>query len=157
MQPFFESYSEAYKTLHEGKTITCAATKVAYDPVGAPIAVVIDVCVFQSLHKVLILTCPVPPQLFLSPVMFATRALTGASVPIVCFATGSALSIIRLYGPETLGGLGDFTAKVAAEAEQSGETPDEAGSKVCLFSSSKFLSDTELFCVFSCIGVRRGR
>lgn len=51
MQPFFESFSVAYKTLHEGKSITCAATKVAYDPVGAPVAVVIDVCVFNILTR----------------------------------------------------------------------------------------------------------
>ncbi|KJA16630.1 glycosyltransferase family 1 protein [Hypholoma sublateritium FD-334 SS-4] len=110
MQPFVETFSAAYKTLRDGKVITCAATKIAYDPVSAPVAVVIDS--------------------FLAPVMFATRALTGSSVPIVCFATGSVLSIMRIHTPETLGGLGDFTARVAAEAERSGETQDVAGGKL---------------------------
>lgn len=80
----------------------------------------------------------------MAPVMFATRALTGASVPVVCFATGSALSIIRLWGPESLGGLGDFTAKVVAEAQLTGESQNETGGKACPFGSFKFTADHEL-------------
>ena len=46
LEPLVESYPEAYKTLHEAKEITCATTGVTYSAVKAPVAVLLDVCMF---------------------------------------------------------------------------------------------------------------
>lgn len=50
---------------------------------------------------------------------------------IVCVAAGAA-SIIRLFGPEYLGGRGDIGAKIDAEVERTGLSDDEIGRKVCV-------------------------
>ena len=60
----------------------------------------------------------------------ATRAVSGHSVPIIsCVALGAA-AIIRFFGPESMGGAGDITAKTDAEIARTGLPADEIGSKV---------------------------
>lgn len=69
-------------------------------------------------------------QCFLSPVLHATRELTGNTVPVFAFATGSALQTIRSWGPEHLGGKGNFISRVEAEAQRTGEDKNVLGAKV---------------------------
>ena len=38
--------------------------------------------------------------------------------------------MIRLFGPETLGGLGDLGAKIDAEVARTGKSADEIGDQV---------------------------
>ena len=62
--------------------------------------------------------------------MRATRAVSGRSVPIIsCLAAGAG-AIIRLFGPESMGGAGDLFAKVDAEVARTGLSDDEIGPKV---------------------------
>ena len=44
-------------------------------------------------------------------------------------------AIIRLFGPESIGGVGDFGARIDAEAARTGLPPDEIGPKVPIFIS----------------------
>ena len=39
-------------------------------------------------------------------------------------------AIIRLYGPESIGGTGDIGARIDAEAARTGLSTDEIGNKV---------------------------
>ena len=55
---------------------------------------------------------------------------------ITCVAAGAA-AIIRLFGPESIGGVGDFVARTNAEAARTGLSVDEIGNKVH-FSASCF-------------------
>jgi hypothetical protein len=69
-------------------------------------------------------------QAFALSQLRATRAVSGRSVPIIsCIAAGAA-AIIRLFGPESMGGAGDIIAKVDAEVARTGLSDVEIGSKV---------------------------
>ena len=62
--------------------------------------------------------------------MHATRAISGHSVPIIaCITTGAAF-VIRDFGPESMGGVGDIGAKIDAETARTGRPEDEVGPKV---------------------------
>ena len=65
--------------------------------------------------------------------MNATRAISRHSVPIITFVASGAAANIRLFGPESIGGVGDFGARIDAEAARTGLSADEIGTKVCIF------------------------
>ncbi|KAJ6577343.1 UDP-Glycosyltransferase/glycogen phosphorylase [Mycena capillaripes] len=110
IKPFAESYPAAYETLYSKKPIKCATTGTVFDAAPAPAAVILD--------------------FFGVPQMQATRALSGTSVPIIAWVTGGASTIIRLFGPESMGGLGNFGAKIDAEAERTGKNPVQIGDAI---------------------------
>ena len=60
----------------------------------------------------------------------ATRAVSGRSVPIIACVAAGAGAIIRLLGPESIGGRGDIGAKIDAEVARTGLSYDEIGRKV---------------------------
>ena len=62
--------------------------------------------------------------------MRATRAISGHSVPIITCVTGGAAAIIRLFGPESMGGIGDIGARIDAEIARTGLSDKEVGPKV---------------------------
>ncbi|KAG5643972.1 hypothetical protein DXG03_009323, partial [Asterophora parasitica] len=98
---FAASYAPAYETLVQAKSITCATTGTVFEAAIAPTAIILD------LH--------------------ATRALTGRTVPVLAWATGGVSIFIRNWGPESIGGSGDFGGKVAAEAARTGKPALEVG------------------------------
>ena len=56
-------------------------------------------------------------------------------MPIIsCIAAGAG-AIIRLFGPEYMGGLGDFGARIDAETARTGLPEEEIGHKVHIFIS----------------------
>ncbi|KAJ7746615.1 UDP-Glycosyltransferase/glycogen phosphorylase [Mycena metata] len=120
IKPFAESYPAAYETLYQQKPIKCATTGRIFEAAPAPAAVVLD--------------------FFGVPQMQATRALSGASVSIMAWVTGGASAILRLFGPESLGGLGDFGARIDAEAQRSGENPGEIGDRVFKHTEGKVIN-----------------
>ena len=67
--------------------------------------------------------------------MHATRAISGHSVPIIaCITTGAAF-VIRDFGPESMGGVGDIGARIDAEIARTGRPENEVGPKVHFFVS----------------------
>ena len=54
-------------------------------------------------------------QFFAFPQLQATRAVSGRSVPIIICVASGAGAILRLFGPEYIGGVGDVGAKIDAE------------------------------------------
>ena len=62
--------------------------------------------------------------------MQATRAVSGRSVPILACVAAGAGAAVRLFGPESLGGQGDFGARIDAEAARTGLPIEEIGLKV---------------------------
>ena len=71
-------------------------------------------------------------QFFALPQLLATRAVSGRSMPIITFIAAGAGAIIRLFGPESMGGAGlrDIGADIDAEVAHSGLSEDEIGAKV---------------------------
>ena len=51
-------------------------------------------------------------------------------MPIITFSAVGAGSIIHLFGPESMGGVGDIGAKIDAEVARTGLSSDEIGPKV---------------------------
>jgi hypothetical protein len=70
-------------------------------------------------------------QYFALPQLQTIRAISGHSVPIIaCIAAGAA-AVIRFHGPESIGGMGDFGARIDAEAARTGQPMvNEIGNKV---------------------------
>ena len=64
--------------------------------------------------------------------MHATRAISGHSVPIIAVVTGGAGAIVRIFGPESMGGMGDIGIKIDAEIARTGLSDEEVGPKVCI-------------------------
>ena len=69
-------------------------------------------------------------QFFALPQLNATRAVSGHSVPIISCVAAGAGAIIRLFGPESIGGVGDIGAKTDAEVARTGLSADVIGPKV---------------------------
>ena len=69
-------------------------------------------------------------QFFALPQLRATRAVSGRSVPIISSIAAGAGAMIRLFGPESMGGAGDIGAKTDAEVARTGLPADEIGHKV---------------------------
>ncbi|GLB39043.1 putative UDP-glucoronosyl and UDP-glucosyl transferase [Lyophyllum shimeji] len=105
-----QAYPGAYETLAQGKSITCSTTGTSFDPAPAPVVVILDFFLLESLK--------------------ATRALSGRSVPIISWITGSASSFIRFWGPESRGGMGDLPGKIDAEVARTNKSPVEVGEKL---------------------------
>jgi hypothetical protein len=69
-------------------------------------------------------------QYYALPQLHATRAISGHSVPVIaCMAAGAA-AIVRFFGPESIGGVGDIGARIDAEAARTGLSTDDIGHKV---------------------------
>ena len=51
-------------------------------------------------------------------------------MPIISFIASGAGAMIRFFGPEYMGGVGDIGAKIDAEVARTGLSDDEIGPKV---------------------------
>ena len=84
----------------------------------------------------------------------ATRAVSGHSVPIISCAALGAGAIIRFFGPKSIGGAGDITAKIDAEVARTGLSADDIGPKVCIsYHPSR---RTNLICIQRYTTIRKG-
>ncbi|KAG6831438.1 hypothetical protein H0H92_010651 [Tricholoma furcatifolium] len=99
---FAQSYRPAYEALALERPLTCLTTGSVLNPVPKPTAIIMDI----------------------------TRALSGNNVPIIAWITGGCPTLLRLWGPESFGGLGDQTAKIQAEAARSGRAIDEVANQI---------------------------
>ncbi|KAF9557510.1 UDP-Glycosyltransferase/glycogen phosphorylase [Agrocybe pediades] len=109
IQQTISTYPDFYTTIHDGKSVVCATNGTVFEAVEPPSVVIMD--------------------LFTYPQLKFTKSISGDKIPIFAWLTGKAASLIRLFGPESLGGFGDMTAKVEAEAARLGVTPKEIGDK----------------------------
>jgi hypothetical protein len=55
---------------------------------------------------------------------------TGAACPVLAWMPSPMSSVLRMSGPENLGGLGDLQAKIAAEAAATGKPVTEIAMSV---------------------------
>jgi hypothetical protein len=138
MKAFSDAYPAAYQTLYQAKPITCSVTGTTFDAVPVPCAAILDVSVRSTVipsdtdRLMVVLSCSYLQFLAL-PQVHTTRAVSGHSVPIIaCIASGAG-AIIRLFGPESIGGVGNFGARIDAEAARTGLSPDEIGPKVRIY------------------------
>ena len=72
-------------------------------------------------------------QLLSLPNLHATRAISGYSVPIIACVAAGAGAILRRYGPESMGGAGNISARIDAEAARTGLSDEEIAFKVHIF------------------------
>jgi hypothetical protein len=143
---FADAYAGAYRTLYEAKPVTCSVSGTLFDAVPAPCAVILDVSlVVYQCFTVYSLADNTWSffyfyfQYSALPQLHSTREVSGHSVPIItCMAAGAA-AILRFFGPESIGGIGDIGARIDAEvARSTGLSSDEIGHKVHI-SVSVFL------------------
>ena len=71
-------------------------------------------------------------QFLFLPQLHASRAISGYSVPIVGCVIGGVGAILRRYGPESMGGVGDFGARIDAETARTGLSDEEISDKVSI-------------------------
>ena len=64
-------------------------------------------------------------------------------MPIISFAALGTGFLIRFFGPESMGGIGDLGARIDAEVARTGLSADEIGPKVriCIIFLDGLLSD----------------
>ncbi|KAJ7473185.1 hypothetical protein B0H11DRAFT_2037540 [Mycena galericulata] len=103
-------YPPAYEKLFRAKAVHCATTGKEYAAVPRPSVIIGDIFGFAQLN--------------------ATRAISGTAIPILTFIAGNAGSIIRVFGPESLGGLGDVRAKIDAQVLQTGDSTDDVAEQI---------------------------
>ncbi|KAG5650747.1 hypothetical protein H0H81_011178 [Sphagnurus paluster] len=115
MTVFAASYAAAYQTLTKAEPITCAETSTTFEAVPTPSAIIVD---FLNL-----------------PQRETIRKLTGYSTPIIAWIPCGISYFIRLWGPESLGGLGDFGAKVDAEVLRTGTSLEDVANEILSHAS----------------------
>jgi len=64
------------------------------------------------------------------PQVATVRSISGKSIPVIAWVTGDAPSVIRLFGPQSYGGLGDISVRAEEEASRLGVSPKEIVDKV---------------------------
>ena len=139
---FADAYPAAYQTLYQAMPITCSMTGTTFDGVPAPCSAILDVSVQSTVAN----SSPIIPsslfyfQFFSLPQLQATRAISGYSVPIISFVAAGVGATLRLFGPESMGGVGDFGARIDAEIARTGLSDLEIGLKVYI-SISYFYPD----------------
>ncbi|KAF8802209.1 UDP-Glycosyltransferase/glycogen phosphorylase [Phlegmacium glaucopus] len=119
MKAFAEAYPAAYHNLYQAKPITCSVTGTIFNAVPAPSAVILDFFALAQLRM--------------------TREISGHSIPIIACVAAGAAALIRLFGPESIGGLGDFGAKIDAEAARTGLPTEEIGEKIFKHTEGKLI------------------
>ncbi|KAF7342108.1 Glycosyltransferase family 1 protein [Mycena venus] len=110
IRPLAESYPAAYQAIFRGEAITCSTTETTFDSWATPTAIIMDFFSIVQLQQ--------------------TRAISGTAIPIFAFVSCASAALIRLYGPESSGGLGDFGAKTDAEACRRGKSAAEIGDQI---------------------------
>ncbi|CAK5278845.1 unnamed protein product [Mycena citricolor] len=98
---FGEAYPAAYERLFRGEEVICTRTGIVGGTIPPPRAIIMDFFSVMQLHQ--------------------TRAISGPCVPIFTLASCSTAALVRLFGPEEIGGLGDFGARTDAEALRTGK------------------------------------
>ncbi|KAJ7242108.1 UDP-Glycosyltransferase/glycogen phosphorylase [Mycena rebaudengoi] len=117
--PHAEAYPAAYAKLARGEAITCATTGTTFKALPPPAALIAD---FFAVDQVK-----------------ATRAITGQRVPIFSFASCCAVSVLRVMGPEKIGGRGDIKARAEAEAQRTGKDVVEIGEQLFKHTEGKIV------------------
>ncbi|KAJ7153120.1 UDP-Glycosyltransferase/glycogen phosphorylase [Mycena crocata] len=116
MAPMAEHYPTAYETLFRGNPITCS-TGTVFPAVAPPTAIIVDIFAITQLR--------------------ATRSISGTSVPIFVFIAGGPASGLRVFGPESTGGLGDFWKNLDAQVLQTGKSNIELGEELLNHTEGK--------------------
>ena len=131
MKKYGNAYPATYKALYRSESITCSVTGTTFAALPVPCAAILDVSIASTLVPT---THDCPFLLLLQyialPQLRAIRAISGHSVPIITCAPSGAAANIRLYGPESIGGVGGWVAKIDAEVARTGLSVDEIGNKV---------------------------
>jgi hypothetical protein len=61
-------------------------------------------------------------------------------VPIITCTTGGAGAVLQLFGPESMGGIGNIGARIDEEVARTGLSDEEIGSKVHIFHTCRWTS-----------------
>ena len=136
MNAFGDAYPATYQTVYQAKPITCSSTGTTFNAVPTPCAAIVDVSPLLSILRLTVIPTvhdcfsPFHFQHLGLPQLRVIRAISGHSVPIITFMAAGAGAIIRLYGPESIGGEENISARIDAEAARTGLSIDDIGDKV---------------------------
>ncbi|KAG6821111.1 hypothetical protein H0H93_006450 [Arthromyces matolae] len=106
---FAKSYPAIYQALASGEPISCTVADTVFEGVSAPVAVVMDFFCLAELK--------------------VTRALTG-NLPIISWITGGSPTLLRFWGPQSMGGIGDQSARIQEEVARTGRAASEVADEV---------------------------
>ncbi|KAJ7920684.1 hypothetical protein B0H13DRAFT_2268169 [Mycena leptocephala] len=110
VRPLADFYPAAYQAVFEGEVIACPTTGTVFDSFPPPTAIIMDFFSIVQLQQ--------------------TRAISGTAIPVFAFASCGSAALLRLFGPESLGGLGDFGARTDAEALRTGKSSVDIGDQI---------------------------
>ncbi|KAF8572743.1 glycosyltransferase family 1 protein [Ramaria rubella] len=101
LSPFLsKNFPAYYKQLLSSEPIQCLSSGKTFAAIREPTVVVID--------------------FFLLDILRATRSESGTRVPIYAWQSTYSSAVLRIMGPEQLGGMGDVAAKARAQADATG-------------------------------------
>ncbi|KAG6809307.1 hypothetical protein H0H92_000751 [Tricholoma furcatifolium] len=104
-----QTYAPVYACLIQGKPVTCATTGRVFEAAPVLNAVIMDFfCIAQ---------------------LKTTRAMT-PNMSLVTWIPGGVGTVLRFWGPEAMGGIGDLTEKIQAEASRSGRSAFEVAEEL---------------------------
>ncbi|KAJ7846175.1 hypothetical protein B0H13DRAFT_2363146 [Mycena leptocephala] len=110
VRPLTNFYPAAYQAVFHGDVIACPTTGTVFDSFPPPTAIIMDFFSIVQLQQ--------------------TRAISGTAIPVFAFASCGSAALLRLFGPESLGGLGDFGARTDAEALRTGKSSVDIGDQI---------------------------
>ena len=128
----FKCFPDYYRKLVLCESIRSMSTGGVIPPTIRPTAVITHVrFLFLSL-RMLFIDSETHTKCSYLPILQSVREITGKSVPVWKWWPSAAYQLLRLYGPERYGGLGDVPNKARHVAEAIGRDVEEVTKEVSL-------------------------
>ncbi|GJJ09753.1 hypothetical protein Clacol_003977 [Clathrus columnatus] len=103
-QSYCQGLAEIYPAIFAEEALHCATGRV-YPAIPKPDVIVLDPFLLDTLHMI--------------------RKVSGKTIPIIAWNTAALNAFLRLFGPESLGGLGNVGLKAEILAKETGRSKDE--------------------------------
>ncbi|KAF8591633.1 glycosyltransferase family 1 protein [Ramaria rubella] len=105
-----ETFEQMYGDMLQARPVTCALTGDIHTSFPRPTVVIVDICSTFAVE--------------------VTRSVSGRSVPVLAWVATPASSLIRLFGDESRGGIGDLGARIYERAEETGCRAEDVSGEV---------------------------
>ncbi|KIJ41897.1 glycosyltransferase family 1 protein [Sphaerobolus stellatus SS14] len=105
-----QTYEHMYGEMLQSRSVTCAWTGDVHQAFPSPTVVIVDICSAYAVQS--------------------TRTISGRTVPVLAWVATPASSLIRLFGDESRGGIGDLGAKIYERAAETGQRAEDVSGDV---------------------------
>ncbi|GJJ09757.1 hypothetical protein Clacol_003981 [Clathrus columnatus] len=103
-QPYCQGLAEIYPAIYAEEALHCATGRV-YPAISKPDVILLDPFQLDTLHMI--------------------RKVSGKTIPIIAWNTAALNAFLRLFGPESFGGLGNVGLKAEIIAKETGRSKHE--------------------------------